>query len=196
MTCNNAPPNRSLDTILSRSWFRGTAAGLALLMGVAAGGCYGTFPLTNALYRANGNISDSTILNSIVMIILALFGAWGVCILVDAILLNSVEFWSGDDINISQSVTRDDGTTVTLAPGEAPATARLTVTREGQTQAEFLMVRDEGGVTTIFNEAGGIQGTVEQDGAGGFRFRDASGEMIGELDAEEIASRQMVAAGG
>jgi len=57
-------------------------------------GCYGSFSLTKKLHDFNGNIAGTEI-NSILMIIGS--GAYGLTIAADAIIFNTLEYWTGSN---------------------------------------------------------------------------------------------------
>jgi hypothetical protein len=65
-----------------------------LCLGVLMSGCYGPFNLTQRLYDWNGGFSNEWAREGV--FILALF-PYGVCMLGDALIFNSIEFWGGDN---------------------------------------------------------------------------------------------------
>jgi hypothetical protein len=68
---------------------------------VLASGCYGGFNLTRSLYKWNGNIEASkdkqanTVVQSLVMVVLVIVPVYGLATLADALVVNSIEFWTG-----------------------------------------------------------------------------------------------------
>jgi hypothetical protein len=64
-------------------------------------GCYGGFALTQALYKFNGEIKVSEdrqanrVAQSAVMVLMAIFPVYGIAMLADAVIINSIEFWTG-----------------------------------------------------------------------------------------------------
>lgn len=79
---------------------KGIAAALALAMGVTSlQGCIGGsngFVVTKKLYGWNQRISNKWV-NEIVFLIMCIIPVYGVAILVDGIVLNSIEFWTGSN---------------------------------------------------------------------------------------------------
>lgn len=59
-------------------------------------GCYGSFGLTGALYSWNGSIEDKYV-RSIVMFALGVVQVYTAAALVDAAILNVIEFWTGSN---------------------------------------------------------------------------------------------------
>ncbi len=58
--------------------------------------CYGPFKLTTSLHDWNGTIGDKWI-NSLVFVGLNIVPVYGIAATVDALILNTVEFWTGDN---------------------------------------------------------------------------------------------------
>lgn len=59
-------------------------------------GCYGSFGLTGALYSWNGSIEDKYV-RSIVMFALGVVQVYTAAALIDAAILNVIEFWTGSN---------------------------------------------------------------------------------------------------
>jgi hypothetical protein len=72
-----------------------------LLFVLAVSGCYGGFQLTKALYKFNGEVKLSEdqkanrVAQSAVMILLVIIPVYQLAALADAIIINSIEFWTG-----------------------------------------------------------------------------------------------------
>lgn len=67
-------------------------------------GCYGKFNLTRKLYNWNGTVGDKWI-NSLVLFALNVIPVYGAAGFVDYVILNVIEFWTGNN-------------PVVMAPGE------------------------------------------------------------------------------
>ena len=59
-------------------------------------GCYGSFTLTNKIYKWNGKVGDKY-LNSVVFWVLCILQVYPVCGFIDAVVLNVIEFWMGNN---------------------------------------------------------------------------------------------------
>jgi hypothetical protein len=59
-------------------------------------GCYGPFNLTKSLHEWNGEVGGKWA-DEGVFLCLVIIPVYGVCMFVDAIVLNSIEFWTGDN---------------------------------------------------------------------------------------------------
>ena len=68
---------------------------------LAASGCYGGFNLTRNLYKWNGNIDvnadkkTNQVVQSAVMVVLWAIPVYQLAILADALVVNSIQFWTG-----------------------------------------------------------------------------------------------------
>ncbi len=57
-------------------------------------GCYGPFRLTQKVHQWNGKVGDKWV-NEGVFLVLTILPVYSVTLLADAVVLNSVEFWTG-----------------------------------------------------------------------------------------------------
>src|SRR5688572_30307414 len=107
---------------------RGAGVGLALFAAVLMAGCYGRFPLTRGVYQWNRDVSSDRYIRSIVFWPLSIIylGAG----LVDAVVINVLEFWSGNEV--VDSAQLPDGTNVKMASAGHGAPLMITIQRQGQ----------------------------------------------------------------
>lgn len=71
-----------------------TVALAALLAVSTLSGCYGNFALTRKLYHANGQVGDKFLRSGLTWV-LVILPVYGIAALVDFVILNTIEFWSG-----------------------------------------------------------------------------------------------------
>jgi len=64
---------------------------------VSATGCYGSFEATSKIYQWNGKATDNKWANSIIMFGLIIIPVYEICMFVDFVVLNTVEFWTGSN---------------------------------------------------------------------------------------------------
>ena len=81
--------NRSLRLVVS-------IAILAAVL-ISLPGCYGSFNLTRQMHSFNGGISESEWIQEITFLGMVIIPVYGVGMLGDAIIFNSIEFWGGDN---------------------------------------------------------------------------------------------------
>lgn len=158
-----------------------------------ASGCYGSFPLTRTVYEVNGEITDEKIIHSIVLWIFILLPVYGLAMLVDFVVLNLVEFWSGDEVEISQ-VETEDGAVIALGPGAEPNVAILTVSREGEVLSEMRFVRVENGVCKVFENGDQLTGWVFVRENGTIELADAEKRVVRTFDRMDIRAMRMAMA--
>lgn len=69
---------------------------LAISVMVLLSSCYGSFTMTKKLYSWNGTVGNK-FAKEAVFLALNIIPAYGVCVFIDGIFLNSVEFWTGSN---------------------------------------------------------------------------------------------------
>ena len=71
-------------------------SGIVLAARLFMSGCYGPFNLTRQLHRWNGQVGDKYV-NELVFLALTILPlpVYGVAVLGDMIIFNSIEFWTG-----------------------------------------------------------------------------------------------------
>lgn len=69
---------------------------ISLAAAIALCGCYGSFALTKKLHDWNGTLGNKWI-NSCVHFVLWVIPVYGICIWVDYLVLNTIEFWTGSN---------------------------------------------------------------------------------------------------
>jgi len=99
--------------------------------------CIGSFSLTNKLLDWNRNV-DSKLVNELVFLALCIVPVYGVSILADAVIFNSIEFWTDDnpiaDVGTVKTIDAKDGvyTVETKADG-------YHIQKEGEAEAIDLV---------------------------------------------------------
>ncbi|MDD4514561.1 DUF3332 domain-containing protein [Massilibacteroides sp.] len=113
--------------------------------------CIGSFSLTNKLLDWNRNV-DSKFVNELVFIAFNIVPVYGVAVLADVLVINSIEFWTGDN------------------PVADVGTVKTVETEKGvyaiETKADGYHIQkagDENGVDLVYNKAD-ESWNVEADG--------------------------------
>lgn len=73
------------------------AAVLAGYVPMTASGCFGTFQLTRKVYGFNKEVSPDKWVRWLVFIVLNFVPVYGFATLFDAVIANSIEFWTGEN---------------------------------------------------------------------------------------------------
>ena len=60
-------------------------------------GCYGSFRLSTKLHAWNGQVSNKKFVNELVFLGFTILPAYEICLLGDALIFNSIDFWTGNN---------------------------------------------------------------------------------------------------
>ncbi len=96
---------------------------LIIALGIFQTSCIGSFSLTSSLHSWNSNVG-SKIVNELVFIAMVIIPVYEVTILVDGIVLNTIEFWSG-----SNPMTMQEGETDTQIVQQNGVKYRVTASK-------------------------------------------------------------------
>lgn len=163
-------------------------------------GCFGKFSLTRAMWDFNKNISSNKFVQWAVFLVMVIVPVYGIGTLVDALVINSIEFWTGENPVSSAGTAEGDTRVVRLGPGETlrlsrePGTHVMKVVLEREGQAPMvryfepledgMVVRDEGGALLI---------QAREQESGGVTVTDAAGTTMAMHSPEAVAqARQML----
>ncbi len=103
---------------------RSMAFALALALGFTSfQGCIGNFVLTRKILNFNQHLGNKWV-NEIVFLVMVIIPVYGVCVLIDGIILNSVEFWTG-----SNPLAMNEGQSETKYVGEGDVKYKIEVTK-------------------------------------------------------------------
>ncbi len=149
------------------------------------GGCYGPFPLTRMVYKANGKV-EHRFLRQVVFWGLVFVPVYGVSVFVDALVFNLFEFWTGKAIDVSKA-TDDDGNTAVLVPSDDGRTATLTVSKDGRVVQELRFVRESDAVCNVYDSSGHLAGRVVQTPSGELRLMDSREDTVAIIGPDELA---------
>jgi len=136
---------------------KGIALVLAAAMGALTAGCSGKFQLTRKLYDINQSIDDQYIRSVVTWLFILPYGITGI---LDFVVFNVIEFWSGENPVVSAPVTKvyagGNGKTVLTLSREGSATVAVIERYEGEELVSTLRVRDDGrGAVAAVETAGG-----------------------------------------
>ncbi len=132
-----------------------------------SGGCYGSFGLTNVIYDWNGDVSPSIVVKEIVFLALVILPVYELALVIDAVILNFVEFITGKPV----------------ITGEA-AHSQHVATGEGSRRIEV-----DGQGARVRGEDGRVLARVMRDGDG-VVVESATGRV--RYDAHELLALEHV----
>lgn len=162
-------------------WARRLVAAAVLIgfLPLATSGCYGRFELTRKVYRFNGSISHDKWIEWLAFLVLVIVPIYGIAVFVDAIVANSLEFWTGRNPILAREgatrVVRAEDGSVAVMTLRADRSIAVVVTSPDGRQQEFSLVRESDAVAAF-----------APDGA--LLARVAQGEDRPALLAGELAS--------
>jgi hypothetical protein len=88
----------------------------SLVLAVAAVGllgssaCFGSFNLTRKVWTFNKNVSNDKFVQELVFLAFAAIPVYSIAAGLDALIINSIEFWTGENpVSMAQATTREDG---------------------------------------------------------------------------------------
>lgn len=159
------------------------AVALVLMVSVGvvfSAGCFGKFQLTRKVYDINKSVEDKY-LRSAVTWIFVIIPVYGFAAILDFILFNVIEFWSGENPIVGVPQTR-----VFAAGGDK---AVMTVSREdGATVATIENYRDDRLVSTLRIRDDGAGSVTSQLIGGGTEVRSVSATQSADGSVSVIAA--------
>jgi hypothetical protein len=137
--------------------------GLAATFLTTATGCFGTgrFRAMNTIYDFNKDVSDNGVVRSLVMIALIVIPVYEVSFFIDAIVLNTMDFFNGGGGKVASTKTLPDGTKLLMAKVDADTVRVRHVDAQGkETSFDVVRVGDHAGYVRAAD--GRILGNVER----------------------------------
>lgn len=74
-----------------------TTAALFLSASILFTSCLGSFNLTRKLYSWNNSVDQDKWINELIFVALGVFQVYSIAVFIDVVVLNSIEFWSGEN---------------------------------------------------------------------------------------------------
>ncbi|RKH03595.1 DUF3332 domain-containing protein [Corallococcus sp. CA053C] len=182
-------------------WLGVLCAGVLMMH---ATGCFGSFKLTQKIWQFNKGISGNKFVQWLVFLVFVVVPVYEIGAFVDAIVVNSIEFWTGS--NPVSSVEGEDSNTriVKLSPTDTlkmtrdveSGVMRLELQREGQAPLVRYFEPLEDGMVAR-DEAGALLIRAQGQADGAVKVTDASGTTmtVHARDAVDTA-RQLFLDGG
>ena len=137
---------------------KGIALVLVAAMGALSAGCFGKFQLTRKLYDINQSIDEKYVRSAATWLFVIPYAVTG---LLDFVVFNVIEFWSGENPVASAPVTKvyaqGNGKAVLTLSRDGSATVAVIERYEGERLVSTLRVRDDGRgkVAAVETAAGG-----------------------------------------
>ena len=167
--------------------------GFVLAASMLMSGCYGSFNLTRQVYHWNGQIGDKWP-REFMFIVLTWVPVYGIAGLGDAIVFNSIEFWSGKNpvdapaakaTQTKRLVRGSDEIVLAYSPISEAGQLYIDQYREGKPAAS-LHIHRHGGMTIGSDSEGHVMLTAQSLADGGILIRDGSGKQMASYSVDQV----------
>ena len=158
-----------------------------------AGGCYGPFNLTRRLYKWNGEI-DGKWEKEFIFLVLAALPIYSLAGLGDAVVFNSMEFWTGKNpvdaprsaLPATKRIVRGDDAAV-LTYTANPAGRELLVQQFHRgADVGSLRIQQQDGMTVGYDAEGHVVLAAQALSDGGMLIRDAKGQQVASYSPDQV----------
>ncbi len=143
-------------------------------------GCYGPFPITLAVYKANGSVPTG-IFRNLVFWLLLIIPVYEIALTIDIVILNLIEFWiPGTQFD---NLVYDDarGRKVSMLESEDGKTAHLTVSDDEKVLLELEFIKVSDTMCEVRDTDGVLLGSVQFHSTGDLELTDGHGRIIKSL---------------
>ena len=142
---------------------------------IMSSGCFGRFPLTHSAYRFNRNISDNEFWQNVVFWVFS-FAVYPIFFTIDVWILNVIQFWSGESLELSRLEYIDDGNRIIVHALD-----------EDGREVVFQLERRGADGFAVLDEDGDLKGVVRRLPDGGIAMTSAEG-VVGRLPGLALPS--------
>ncbi len=183
---------------MRKGWLSKLAVSLTLVAFVfTTSGCFGGFNLTRKVWNFNKNVSPNKWVQELVFLALVIIPVYGFASLIDAIFINSIEFWTGENpVTVGKEPTvrvvekGDTRLVQTMAATRDARTMTVEEYRKGELVRTVVM-RHEAGQPSITTEVRYPDGRVETH----VTALQADGSaLVGSVDAAGRTASRVVSA--
>ncbi len=151
---------------------------LVATMATMSVGCYGSFNLTKKVYNWNGTMEGKWV-QEIVFLVLNVVPVYGIAGWIDVVILNSIEFWTGNN-PMAATITSEDGTKVVFNQEKN----EMTISYAGKS---FVISREDG-KSTVKDSEGKVLAYAMSGENGSMNIVDANGKVLSSYSSEEVSS--------
>ncbi|MGD8861368.1 MAG: DUF3332 domain-containing protein [Myxococcales bacterium] len=148
---------------------------------VGASGCFGSFGATNALYDWNEGVSNNKWIQWLVFLVLIILPVYGLFILADAIVLNTIEFWTGT--NPVGTAKLPEGHTLHSSRTDDPDVIRHEVRKDGELVRVIHVKRVSEDEMMMLDEHMKPLARARMNADGEIELLDPEGRSLSALDA-------------
>ena len=154
-------------------------------------GCYGSFNLVKKVYKFNGTVGDKWV-NELVFLVMNIVPVYGAATFIDAVILNSIEFWSGTNPMAQNAapatMTGDDGTSITF--NSATKTMEIKRSVPGKGESIYRVTREDGQSVVKDKEDNVLVRCIAGDD-GSMTLVDAQGKVLQTYTHSQVEALAM-----
>jgi hypothetical protein len=153
---------------------------LALAVALAFGvqGCYGKFALTKKVHQFNGSMGNKFV-NELMFLVMIIVPVYSIASLIDAVIINSIEFWSGKNPMASKVVT-DGDKMVTMDFDQTSGLVKVSYFHKGVLQSEGFLRKGENSIELLDAAKQTVKAVATTNSYGEAYMADASGMVLAE----------------
>lgn len=151
---------------------------LVATMAVMSVGCYGSFNLTKKVYNWNGSLGNKWVVE-LVFLACYVVPVYSIAGFIDVVILNSLEFWTGNN-PMASSVSSEDGTTVSFNA----ETKQVEISYAGKT---FILAQEDG-KSVVKSADGTVLAAAVKNQDGSMSILDAQGKVLNSFSSSDINS--------
>jgi hypothetical protein len=159
---------------------------LVLALLVTAFGCYGSFQLTTKVYKFNGGLGGKWV-NEIGFLVMSIIPVYGAAVFVDAVILNTIEFWTGSN----PMASNDPIQTINLPDGKLVLNGKDKTYEFRQIingQEQVVRIECTNGETIARDANGTVLARSVRTADGGVNIFDAGGNLVSALSNAQVQS--------
>lgn len=161
-------------------------AALTGALSLFASGCFGEFAATRALWKWNSQVSDNKWLRWLVFLVLAILPVYDLFILADAIVINTIEFFSGDNPISHSHVKLESGHTLASTRTSDPNLIKHEEKdKDGKVVRTFYVRRVSEHEVVLLDEKMRVVSRVHVKQRLAV-VTDGSGRVLASLDADQV----------
>lgn len=124
------------------------AVALAMALAFGVQGCYGKFALTKKLHKWNGTVGNKFVNEAVFLVIGVILPVYGIAALIDGVILNSIEFWSGKNPVTSKVISEGDKQ-VAMDFDKATGLVKVSYYEAGVLKSEGFLKKNSGSVEVL-----------------------------------------------
>ncbi len=160
-----------------------------LLVAVLLSGCTGSFRLTNKVYNFHRSMNDKW-MDELAFVVMAYLPVYAIAILGDAVIFNSIEFWTGN--NPIQAKASDDSVKIARA-GDLKAvmlrgaddTVRVVAYRQDKEVTSFVLAKSDENVA-IKDKNGDIVYYSKMGPDGSISLYDKDNSLVRTFSKDQV----------